>query len=169
MIDLHAKYELLLNTRKAFGRTALLLSGGSTLGLNHLGVCRALSEAKLLPRIISGASSGSIIAALVCTNDDDELERMLTDGDINMNAFDSDSKQNIVLRTLSRLLKTGVLFDTNVLIDCIKGLAGNYTFQEAYNKTRRILNIPVSSSTVYEMPSLLNYVTAPNVLIWSAV
>jgi len=43
------------------------------------------------------------------------------------------------------------------------------TFQEAYNRTRRILNIPVSSSTVYEMPRLLNYLTAPNVLIWSAV
>ena len=27
----------------------------------------------------------------------------------------------------------------------------------------------MSSSTVYEMPRLLNYLTAPNVLIWSAV
>ncbi|KAI0225911.1 Lipase 5 [Massospora cicadina] len=163
VIELHSKYDLFLNTRKAFGRTALLLSGGSTLGLNHLGVCRALSEAKLLPRIISGASSGSIIAALICTNIDEELERLLTEGGISMNAFGSHSEKNVILRTLSRLLKTGVLFDTQVLIECIKGLTGNYTFQEAYNKTRRILNIPVSSSTVYEMPSLLNYVTAPNV------
>lgn len=79
------------------------------------------------------------------------------------------------MKTLSRLLKTGkysssstnfsgVLFDTQNLVECIKGLTGLYTFQEAYNKTRRILNIPVSSSTVYEMPSLLNYVTAPNVV-----
>ncbi|KAJ9084224.1 Lipase 5 [Entomophthora muscae] len=169
VLDLPSKYEFFLNTRKAFGRTALLLSGGATLGLNHLGVCRALSEAKLLPRIISGASSGSIIAALVCTNNDDELERMLNDGDVNMNAFDNGSRQDIIMNSLSRLLKTGVLFDTQILVECIKGLTGNYTFQEAYNKTRRILNIPVSSSTVYEMPSLLNYVTAPNVLIWSAV
>lgn len=181
VIELHSKYDLFLNTRKAYGRTALLLSGGSTLGLNHLGVCRALSEAKLLPRIISGASSGSIVAALVCTNVDEDLERMLTEGGINMNAFGSNSDQSFTLRTLSRFLKTGsssthlifnfigVLFDTRLLVECIKGLTGNYTFQEAYNKTRRILNIPVSSSTVYEMPSLLNYVTAPNVLIWSAV
>jgi TAG lipase/steryl ester hydrolase/phospholipase A2/LPA acyltransferase len=43
------------------------------------------------------------------------------------------------------------------------------TFQEAYNRTRRILNICVSSASVYELPRLLNYVTAPNVMIWSAV
>ncbi|KAJ9084219.1 Lipase 5, variant 3 [Entomophthora muscae] len=168
-LDLPSKYEFFLNTRKAFGRTALLLSGGATLGLNHLGVCRALSQAKLLPRIISGASSGSIIAALVCTNNDDELERILTEGNINMSAFEAGSRRCIIMSSLSRLLKTGVLFDTQILVECIKGLTGNYTFQEAYNKTRRTLNIPVSSSTVYEMPSLLNYMTAPNVLIWSAV
>jgi len=30
-------------------------------------------------------------------------------------------------------------------------------------------NITVSSSTTYEMPRLLNYLTAPNVLVYSAV
>lgn len=43
------------------------------------------------------------------------------------------------------------------------------TFQEAYNRTRRILNICVSSASIYELPRLLNYVTSPNVMIWSAV
>lgn len=32
-----------------------------------------------------------------------------------------------------------------------------------------ILNITVSSTSNYEMPRILNYVTAPNVLIWSAI
>lgn len=168
VIDLRAKYDLILNTRQAFGRTALLLSGGSTFGLSHVGVCRSLAQAKLLPRIISGASSGSIVASLFCTKDDDEIEQMLCSGELNMNAFDNDKEQTILERTL-RFLKSGVIFDVNTLIRCIKGLTGDYTFQEAYNKTRKILNIPVSSSTVYEMPRLLNYVTAPNVLIWSAV
>jgi TAG lipase / steryl ester hydrolase / phospholipase A2 / LPA acyltransferase len=31
------------------------------------------------------------------------------------------------------------------------------------------LNITVSSASVYELPRLLNYLTAPNVLIWSAI
>jgi TAG lipase/steryl ester hydrolase/phospholipase A2/LPA acyltransferase len=51
----------------------------------------------------------------------------------------------------------------------MRDLLGDMTFQEAYNRTRRILNIPVSTSSLYELPRLLNYITAPNVMIWSAV
>lgn len=46
---------------------------------------------------------------------------------------------------------------------------GDITFMEAYHRCGRIINITVSSNTTYEMPQLLNYITAPNVLIWSAV
>ena len=67
------------------------------------------------------------------------------------------------------IILVGVLFDVEVLKECIRQNIGDITFQEAYNRTRRILNITVSSSTKYEMPRLLNYLTAPNVLIWSAV
>jgi predicted acylesterase/phospholipase RssA len=48
-------------------------------GLVHLGVIKALNECKLLPRIISGASSGSIMAAFVCTKTDAELPHVLSD------------------------------------------------------------------------------------------
>jgi TAG lipase/steryl ester hydrolase/phospholipase A2/LPA acyltransferase len=60
---------------------------------------------------------------------------------------------------------TGVLFDVDVFTaEMRKNLGGDITFLEAYNKTRRILNITVSSSTNFEMPRLLNYLTAPNVV-----
>ncbi|KAI9291117.1 patatin-domain-containing protein [Neoconidiobolus thromboides FSU 785] len=169
ILSTQAKYELFLNIRQALGRTALLLSGGATLGINHFGICRALNEVKLLPRIISGASSGSIVASVLCTRTDAELDKMLLDGDMNMTCFEDITEEGVIIGMLSRLLKRGILFNVDVLLECLQELIGDYTFQEAYNKTRRILNIPVSSSTVYEMPRLLNYVTAPNVLIWSAV
>jgi hypothetical protein len=41
-------------TRHAYGRTALLLSGGATMGLFHLGIVKALHDQKLLPHILSG-------------------------------------------------------------------------------------------------------------------
>jgi predicted acylesterase/phospholipase RssA len=63
----------------------------------------------------------------------------------------------------------GALFDAQVLKAALKDNIGDVTFQEAYNRTRRILNITVSTSANFEMPRLLNYLTAPNVLIWSAV
>jgi TAG lipase/steryl ester hydrolase/phospholipase A2/LPA acyltransferase len=48
-------YELrdqMLLTRASFGRSALLLSGGGTFGMNHIGVVKSLWDQRLLPRII---------------------------------------------------------------------------------------------------------------------
>lgn len=59
------KFEFFYETRQAFGRSALCLSGGATLGMYHLGVIKVLFEHKLLPRVISGSSVGSIIASVL--------------------------------------------------------------------------------------------------------
>lgn len=44
---------------------ACRLSGGAYLGYYHLGVVKALYNEGLLPRVISGASAGSIMTAIV--------------------------------------------------------------------------------------------------------
>ncbi|KAL9121526.1 MAG: hypothetical protein Q9187_001911 [Circinaria calcarea] len=162
--------EQVLSARQAFGRSALLLSGGATLGLNHIGVIKALWEARLLPRIISGASAGSIVCAVLCTRTDEEVPDLLEDfchGDLAV--FEEEGNEDSVLKKVARFLKFGALFDISHLIRVMQNMLGDMTFQEAYNRTRRILNICVSSASLYELPRLLNYVTAPNVLIWSAV
>ena len=162
--------EQLLSTRQAFGRSALLLSGGATFGMNHIGVLKALWEAHLLPRIISGASAGSIVCAVVCTRNDEEIPDLLTtfcEGSLDV--FDEEGGGDTWLRKLARFLKHGAMFDIENLTRIMRELLGDITFQEAYNRTRKILNITVSSASLYELPRLLNYVTAPNVLIWSAV
>ena len=168
-LSLDDKLEFFLNTRQSFGRTALLLSGGSTMGLFHIGVIKALYECKLMPRIISGSSIGSLFAALVCTKTDTELFEYLQDESVNLNALERSDEEGSLFFKISRFIKHGVVFDVEVLKECIRSNIGDVTFQEAYNRTRRILNITVSSSTKYEMPRLLNYLTAPDVLIWSAV
>ena len=48
-IDPRYILDQLLETRQAFGRSALLLSGGGTFGMNHIGVVKSLWKAKLLP------------------------------------------------------------------------------------------------------------------------
>jgi TAG lipase/steryl ester hydrolase/phospholipase A2/LPA acyltransferase len=162
--------EQLLQTRQSFGRSALLLSGGGTFGMNHIGVVKCLWDARLLPRIISGASAGSIVSAVLCTKTDAEIPDVMHEfcyGDLNV--FGSPSEPEGVINKAVRMLKTGVLFDISHLMRVMRGILGDMTFQEAYNRTRRILNIPVSTSSLYELPRLLNYITAPNVMIWSAV
>jgi hypothetical protein len=75
------KINMFVSIRQAFGRSALLLSGGGGLGIFHFGVLKCLHEQKLLPRILSGSSVGSLVAALICTTPDDELASLLA-GDV---------------------------------------------------------------------------------------
>ncbi|RDL30982.1 Patatin-like phospholipase-containing protein [Venustampulla echinocandica] len=162
--------EQIVYARQAFGRSALLLSGGATFGMNHIGVLKTLHEAKLLPRIISGASAGSIVCAVLCTRTDEEIPevlKMFPYGDLAV--FEEEGKEDGVLERLRRLLTQGSWIDIKHLTRVMHDMLGDMTFQEGYNRTRRILNICVSSASVYELPRLLNYVTAPNVMIWSAV
>ncbi len=77
--DLEAKEIALRNTRQAFGGSALLLSGGASLGMYHFGVVRLLHEEKLLPKVICGSSIGSFVSALVAVRNDAELSQLLQD------------------------------------------------------------------------------------------
>jgi TAG lipase/steryl ester hydrolase/phospholipase A2/LPA acyltransferase len=157
-------------TRASFGRSALLLSGGGTFGMNHIGVVKCLWDNGLLPRIISGASAGSIVSAVLCSKTDEEIPGVMHDfcnGDLDV--FEKLGESEGVLLKLVRMFQTGGLFDISHLTRVMKGMLGDMTFQEAYYRTRRILNIPVSTSSHFELPRLLNYITAPNVIIWSAV
>ena len=139
--------DSLLKTRQAFGRTALLLSGGATFGMNHVGVLKALLEQSLLPRIISGASAGSIVAAVLCTRTDDEIPTILEEFPYgNLDVFEDGKKPESVLQRVTRFLKIGAWIDIKYLTRVMRELLGDITFQEAYNRTRRILNICVSSA-----------------------
>ncbi|KAI5918659.1 acyl transferase/acyl hydrolase/lysophospholipase [Camillea tinctor] len=162
--------DAMLYARQSFGRSALLLSGGGTFGMTHIGVLKAMFEAKLLPRIISGASAGSIVCSVICTRTDDEIPGVLAAfpyGDLAV--FEEEGNEDGLLDHLRRLLTEGNWSDIKHLTRVMRGLLGDITFQEAYNRTRRICNICVSTASIYELPRLLNYVTAPNVMIWSAV
>lgn len=211
--------------RHSYGRTALLLSGGAGLGIYHIGVVKALIRNRLMPRVLSGASAGSIVCAMIGTRTDEECIRDMFEykgtnapghsGRIVLN-FIEPLHMPLVAHTKSR--KRGIL---SVLLDlltlkvsplellrcdsehfrlCLRVNVGEFTFQEAFDRTGRILNItgkfialpaddesemrPVTHTKVVRLrppfhftvtpnnlsdpPRLLNYLTAPHVLIWSA-
>jgi predicted acylesterase/phospholipase RssA len=175
-IDLKRKMDFFKDLRHSLGNTALLLSGGASLGVYHIGVLKALFEAGLLPRIIAGASSGAIMAAIACCRADEEFPQLLRLEGVNTNlleeAVPADQRDSWIYpwsKKLGRLVSHGVIFDAEVLKKSLRDTIGDITFLEAYRKTNRVLNIAVSSTTMYDMPSLLNYVTSPSVLVWSAV
>ena len=45
-------------------RTGIVLSGGGTRGIAHIGVLRALTEAQIFPDPVAGTSAGAIVGAL---------------------------------------------------------------------------------------------------------
>ncbi|KAL6080681.1 Lipase 5, variant 2 [Balamuthia mandrillaris] len=165
--DDRKKLEFFLETRQAFGRTALMLSGGATLGMYHFGVIKSLFEEKLLPRVISGSSVGSLVSALICTRTDDELPELFTKTGLEADVFEN-SQRGSLKRKVHRFITKGVLMDIRKLEAFMRTNLGDVTFKEAFDRTGRILNITIASTTTFEVPRLLNYLTAPNVLIWSA-
>lgn len=175
-INLDDRYLLgmLIQTRKNIGRTALLLSGGSTFGVSHVGVLIALLEANLMPRIISGSSSGSIFASMLCCNTNEEMAALLaliTEQKLNIfgKSDPTESTFKKFLERVSHMLKFGTFFDIKGLQETMREFVGDLTFREAYNRTGKILNITVSPASMHEQTRLLNYLSAPNCLIWSAV
>ncbi|KAF9902530.1 hypothetical protein BX616_001909, partial [Lobosporangium transversale] len=163
-----AKIDFFMETRQSFGSSALLLHGGASFGMYHLGVVKTLFEHGLLPRIISGASVGALVAALVCVKTDEELPSIFEEGGIDLRAFQRVGVRGNLSRKITRLMTEGYLIDIKVLQECIQTNVGNLTFDEAFKKTKRVLNITVPSSRKSEGPKLLNYITSPNVLISSA-
>lgn len=175
-----AKLDVLHDTRQAFGRSALVLQGGAIFGLCHLGVVKALHLRGLLPRIIAGTATGALIAALVGVHTEDEILEFLTGDGIDVTAFARNKdheKQDVwdvylqegswwgatLLRRLIRLAREGYLLDAHALEECVRANVGDLTFEEAYAKTKRVLNITVSTTSA-GVPNLLNYLTAPNVV-----
>ncbi|TPP43308.1 Patatin-like phospholipase family protein [Leishmania donovani] len=175
VITVGHRLKVLRKVLHSYGRTALVLSGGSSMGTYHAGVARALHEAGVLPDILCGSSAGSIIAAMICTKSPDELHafmqsHVLSTEAMHMSPFGEDSD---LPGKLKRFFKTGFLMDVRSLMGCMRGQCGDMTFLEAYQLSGKVLNVSVTRSQQEGMPSdrhvLLNYVTAPDVVIWSAV
>jgi len=163
---LEEKLAFVQETRHAFGRTALLLSGGASLGSFHVGVVKTLVEHKLLPRIIAGSSVGSIICSIVATRTWPEIESFFTDSLQTLQFFD---RIGGIFAVMRRVTTYGALHDISQMQRLLRDLTSNLTFQEAYDMTGRVLGITVCSPRKNEPPRCLNYLTSPHVVIWSAV
>lgn len=162
------KIAFFTETKHSFGRCALLLSGGAQLGMYHFGVIKALHKNGLLPKIISGTSAGSIVLGMIAGRTDDELNAMWDENFSWTKHFKTDFFGGFDFKRFVRC-RGESLYSTDALSQVLKHNIGDWTFLEAFDRTGRICNVTVSGvSGNTNFPMLLNYLTAPNVLIWSA-
>ncbi|KAH8885050.1 patatin-like phospholipase [Thozetella sp. PMI_491] len=182
VLSTQLKLDFIHDTRQAFGRSTLVLQGGAIFGLCHLGVVRALFLRGLLPRIITGTATGALIAALVSVHTEEELPNVLSGDGIDLSAFAGKAKSlppethaqsfwtrwETLMRRVQRFRREGYFLDVKVLEECVRTNVGDLTFEEAYQRSKRVLNITVATSGNAGVPTLMNYLTTPNVLIWTA-
>ncbi|KPI82833.1 hypothetical protein ABL78_8153 [Leptomonas seymouri] len=173
--------EVLSEIHQVYGSTALLLQGGILAASAHFGVAKALYEAGLLPPVIYGSGSGAVVATLICCSTDlpglfgrwheDHASALL-------GGKGSGGVSSSRWEWWRRLLCSGEVVDPATLADFLQRTVGDVTFSEAYARTGRVLNIPYTSAPSPLLKScghnvvdhqLLNYLTAPDVVVRSAV
>lgn len=160
-ITLDDKVDFFHRASLCFGRSALMLSGAGSLGHFHQGVVKTLFEHDLLPNVISGSSAGSIFAAVVGTHSNDELTELF-----NSEHLGSYQQQDIDSRSGSMFRDQ---IDASVLRLMLEEVIPDMTFQEAYEKTGRMISVTIAPAEEHQNSRLMNAVTSPNVYVRSAV
>ncbi|PBK69658.1 patatin-domain-containing protein [Armillaria solidipes] len=165
-LSIDEKKRFFKSANTNLGISALCLSGGAALGYYHYGVVRAFLDADLLPRVITGTSAGGLIAALTACHTDEELKVLLVPKLANkLTACDEPFSV-----WGKRLWETGARFDSVIWARKSTWFTrGSMTFKEAYLRTGRILNITVIPADRHSPTKVLNYVTAPDTIIWSTL
>ena len=162
-LGLDEKIAFFQNCQLTYGQPAMMFSGGASLGLFHTGVCKALMEQDLMPKVLSGSSAGALMTAMLGVSDQEDIKQLLTGESFYSEAFH--------FRDLKDILRgNGGLADVRYLKKFLIENLGDLTFQEAYEKSGLDINISVAPYDVtQEDARIMNKYTAPDLLVWSAV
>ncbi len=154
-IDEEEKLDFFRRASHCFGRSAFMMSGSGSLLYFHVGVIRALASAELLPTILSGSSGGAIVGSIVATHSDEELLEML--------------QPEYLLEYVPKESKKLTLADIGGLEQAVEQFIPDLTFQQAFERTGRAMNVSIAPAEAHQTSRLMNAITSPSVLMRSAV
>ena len=138
-----------------FGRSAFMMSGSGSLLFFHVGVIRALAAADLLPTILSGSSGGAIVGSIVATHSAEELVDLM--------------RPEYFLDRVPPNYRGNIVAPVADLETAIAQFIPDMTFQQAFAKTGRAMNVSVAPAETHQTSRLLNATASPFVLMRSAV
>ncbi len=162
-IAFEEKLDFFRRAHHCFGQSALMMSGSGMLLYFHIGVVKALWQQGLLPNVISGSSGGAFVGSLLATHTDAELEKVFDPAYLVNRIEEGRRRAGLLARVRPRLL------EVHEIEGILERLVPDMTFQEAFEKTGRHLNISVSPAEAHQTSRLLNAITSPNVLIRQAI
>ena len=149
------KLDFFRRASHCFGRSAFMMSGSGSLLFFHVGVIRALADAKLLPTILSGSSGGAIVGSIVATHSEEELADLM--------------RPEYFLDRIPKDSKALTVAPVSELEESIAQFIPDMTFQQAFKKTGRAMNVSVAPAETHQTSRLLNATASPSVLMRSAV
>lgn len=155
VISEEEKMDFFRRASHCFGRSAFMMSGSGSLLFFHVGVMRALAEADLVPSILSGSSGGAIIGSVVATHTQDELLAMM--------------EPDYFLQRMPQHSSRSAVAPVADLEESIARFIPDVTFEQAFAKTGKAMNVSIAPAETHQTSRLLNAITSPNVLIRSAV
>ena len=155
------KRERFERAYRNLGRYTLMLSGGAAWGLYHLGVVKALLTQGLLPTVICGSSMGAIVASGIGTRTDEELRTFFAKPE-------TIHRRAVAVNAIGALMRGGSVLKLEQLEEHIHENVGAWTFQEAFERTGRVLNVSVSPTRARQKPRVLSHLTSPHVLVADA-
>ncbi len=146
---------------QSYGRSALMLSGGATMGLFHVGVVKTLYLQDLLPDVLSGSSAGSLVGAAIACRSPAEADQLLDPSNMFVDLWSVLGPREAWHR--------GALMDQEKLRRGIAENMPDMTFEDSYKASGMSFNITVSPVEVNQPPRLLNHLTFPHLYIREAV
>jgi len=121
-----------------------------------------------MPRTIAGSSVGALMASGIASHKYSDLWKCFNK-DYNMMTANFFKWRFTSVRQAIQMLKEGEpLFETYQLKESAYRHSKDMTFLEIYEQNKWNLNITVTDGIRQGDSKLLNYLTAPNVVVWSA-
>jgi len=157
------RLDFFRRAQHCYGCSALMMSGAGSLLFFHIGVVKVLWQQGLLPDILSGSSGGAIIGSLASVHSDKDLERIF-DPEFLVHEIKQDES---LLRHVAKLKPSIATADEVRTV--LERLIPDLTFQEAYERTGRQLNVSIAAAERHQSSRLLNAITTPNVFVRDAI
>lgn len=161
-LSIDEKFEYFRHCQRAYGQPAIMFSGGATLGLFHTGVCKALMERDLMPKVLSGSSAGAIMTAMLGVSKPENFHDILNGDHFFHEAFQFRNWADVIKEN------SGIA-DVRFLKQFLIRNLGDMTFGEALKQSGLYINVAIAPYDASQEARIMNAYTSPDLLIWSAV
>ncbi len=162
-IPLDERLDFFRRAQHCYGCSSLMMSGAGSLLFFHVGVAKALWFEGLLPEILSGSSGGAIVGGFVSTHNDRDIEKMFDPENL---VYEIEKDQGLIRHLEVIRPKKATAEEVN---EVLERLIPDLTFQEAYERTGRHLNVSIAAAEAHQTSRLLNSITTPNVYVREAI